>query len=238
MIALVILEGVVIVLLVILVAGLLRSHADILRRLHALDGGAESTGGRSDGLQVVNRNAKTVPPAVTGSSPAGASATVPLVDTRGMALVAFLSSGCTSCQPFWEAFRSGAPMPGPDVRPLIVTKDPTEESPAKIAGLAPSQVPVIMSSQAWDDFRIPGSPYFVLVDAAAGRVVGEGAAASWQHVHDLLGQAMADAGHDPTLTESTTERHIRIDEHLRQAGIEPGHPSLYQNPHETQENLS
>ena len=62
-------------------------------------------------------------------------------------------------------------MPSSDVRPVIVTKDPTEESHGRIAELAPETVPTIMSSATWDQFKIPVSPYFVLVEAGSGAVV-------------------------------------------------------------------
>ena len=45
MIAIVVVEGLTIALLGILVVGLLRSHAEILRRLHDLDDGADVFGG-------------------------------------------------------------------------------------------------------------------------------------------------------------------------------------------------
>ncbi len=51
-----------------------------------------------------------------------------------------------------------------------------------------------MSTQAWEDYGMPGSPYFVLVDGAAGRVAGEGSATSWQQVVRLCGDASADRG--------------------------------------------
>lgn len=232
MTALVIVEGIVIALLVLLVAGLLRSHAEILRRLHALDGG-EHEAGRSEGLHIANRPVAGTPHAVTGTTPSGGTVSVALRDTRGMVLLGFLSSGCTTCRPFWEAFAAGAEMPGSDIRPAIVTKDAGEESASKISELAPSGVTTLMSSQAWDDFKIPVSPYFVLVDASRGGVVGEGAASDWDHVRDLLAQAMADAGHDGART--TEERARRTEDRLSAAGIEPGDPSLYHNPHGDEE---
>lgn len=233
MTALVILEGVVIALLVVLVAGLLRSHADILRRLHAIDAGhapATDHPRAASGLQISPRPQARTPDVISGPTPNGATEAVALNNSRGLVLVAFLSSGCTTCQPFWEAFSQDVPMPSAATRPVIVTKDPAEESPARVAALAPDRVHTIMSSQAWDDFRIPVSPYFVLVDAASATVVGEGAAASWEHVSQLLSQAMADAGHD-TSNVSTRDRADRTARHLSEAGIEPGHESLYRNPH-------
>ena len=226
--ALVVIEAIVILLLALLVAGLLRSHADILRRLHALDGGEEPAS-RAEGLQIGGPRPRTVPDAVAGVDLAGGAHSVALASSRGMVLLAFLSSGCSTCRPFWEAFARGAEMPAPDVRPLIVTKDPAEESMSRLEPLVPDGVTTLMSSAAWDGFRIPVSPYFVLVDASRGVVVGEGAAASWDHVRDLLSQAMADADPGRSDTRRRSERTARS---LDQAGIEPGDASLYRNPHE------
>lgn len=230
MTTLVILEGIVIALLVVLVAGLLRSHAEILRRLEALDGGAEGAGARTEGLQVARRAPKVAPAAISGTTPAGSVTSIATKDSRGFVLVAFLSSGCSTCRPFWKALGEGAEMPAPDVRPVIVTKDASEESPGRIAELAPRTIPTIMSSAAWDDFKIPVSPYFVLVDAKTGDVVGEGAAASWDHVRDLMVAAMADAGYRGGRLD-TVARSIRTEAMLDAAGIKPGDPSLYRNPH-------
>ena len=51
------------------------------------------------------------------------------------------------------------------------------ESPSRLRDLAPADVPVVMSSQAWEDYGVTMSPYFVLV-GADGEVRGEGAASS------------------------------------------------------------
>ena len=59
-------------------------------------------------------------------------------------------------------------MPG-GTRVIVVVKDPAYESPSKLAGLAPPDVPVIQSSQAWEDFRVQMSPYFCFVDGRSGR---------------------------------------------------------------------
>jgi hypothetical protein len=230
MTALVIIEGVVIALLVVLVAGLLRSHAEILQRLHALDGGGSGHSTETTGLQVTRRATGTTPEAVAGVTPTGSAAAVSLRGSRGLVLLAFLSSGCSTCRPFWEQFSTGAEMPSPQVRPVIVTKGPDEESPSRIADLAPQSVPTIMSSHAWDEFKVPVSPYFVLVDAAAGAVVGEGAAANWPSVRDLLTAAMADTGYSG-LAADTATRSRRTEATLDAAGIRPGDPSLYRNPH-------
>jgi hypothetical protein len=233
MTALVIIEGIVLVLLSILVAGLLRSHAEILRQLHAL-GAGESDLTELGTAPIYRRpgNEHGTPDAITGATPDGGVLSVPLSSGTGLVLLAFLSSGCTTCRPFWRTFEGEFELPRSDVRPIIVTKGGEEESPAKIAELAPATIPTVMSTEAWDAMKIPVSPYFVLVDASAGRIVGEGAAASWPHVNDLLSLSLADAGMaDGATAGDTRGRARRVDIELNKAGIVPGDLSLYRNPH-------
>ena len=82
-----------------------------------------------------------------------------------------------------------------------------------------------MSDETWQTFRVPMTPYFLLVDGQ-GMVIGEGAASSWRHLLGLLRQSARDRSVrlDPSGREEFT------DQQLRQAGIEPGDPSLYSNP--------
>ena len=109
-------------------------------------------------------------------------------------MLAFLSSGCGSCHFFWDAFgERDLDVPG-DARLVIVTKGATAEQPGMVRKLAPADVPVVMSSEAWDGYDVPVAPFFVLVDGASGAVIGEGAANTWEHVHALLVNALEDAG--------------------------------------------
>lgn len=243
MTALVVLEAVVIALLVVLVAGLLRSHAEILRRLHDLGAGDPDEAHRTShqtalSRPVPRRDRRTgdapggVPvAAVSGATPSGGSASIPLTGSRGLTLLGFLSSGCTSCRAFWSAEPDIGDLAHPDLRVVIVTRGVEEESPAVVGGLSrPGSAP-IMSSEAWDAFKVPVSPYFVLVDASAGTVLGEGAGANWAQVADLVGRALADTGAGrPTRRGSTADRLRDTDEELRRAGIAPGDPSLYRAP--------
>lgn len=215
---------VVVGLLTLLVVGLLRSHADILRRLHALDGG--ETAGRDADQPVALRTRPGVPAPGAGTDAAvdvsgvGLRDDVVLVGVVGVphrTLLAFLSSGCLTCGTFWRAF--GEDLGLGDVRPVIVTQGPESESVSRVRELAPPGVTLLMSSEAWADYGVPGSPYFVLVDGVTRRVIGEGTAGSWEQVRGLLTQSLAD-GADPS-TEA------RIDRELRAAGIEPGDASLY-----------
>lgn len=226
MTAIIIIEAVVIALLVVLVAGLLKSHAEILRQLHRLGAPVEGSAAVPLRSRPPTTGLGAVPiDTVAGSDPRGAARSVSLASGRGPTLVSFLSSGCASCRTFWEAFGTGA-SPVPDARLVVVTKGPAAESPGVVAGLAPEAVPVIMSDEAWDAFRVPMTPYFVLVDPG-GAVLGEGSATTPAQLEDLLGRSAADA--DPTRLDTEGREHF-TDDALGRAGIEPGDPSLHENP--------
>jgi hypothetical protein len=240
---------VVVVLLSLLVAGLLRSHGEILRRLHELDAGLDTD--LDSGLDGRTR-ARDVPIdlRVRGDlpRPSGGRATVAdlagpglgddavaisVAGTAPRTLLAFLSSGCTTCAAFWEALATPDTLALPhDVRLVIVTKDPAEESRSALGALAPDGVPLVMSSAAWADYAVPGSPYFVLVDGPARAVRGEGTGVTWDQVRRLLAEATADAligsgaARAAAVADEAT-REARIDRELLTAGIAPGHPSLY-----------
>lgn len=227
MTAVIILEGVVIVLLAILVAGLLRSHAEILRTLDRLGAGEDVS------TQVAGPRPRTVGfeeapmKSVTGLTPGGSDRTVSLDHGRAPTLLAFLSTGCASCQVFWRELAQSPELPLPGTRVLVVTKGSDGESPGKVAGLAPPGVDVIMSSEAWDEFRVPLTPYFMLLDPDS-RVIGEGSALTWDQLLGLLRQSIADSPDPKRL--STSQRAEFTDTQLARSGVEPGDPSLYENP--------
>ncbi len=188
---------VAVLLLAVLVAGLLRSHAEILKALHDLGAGLELDRADPgpvpvtiDGVRTPRADGAPAPEAITGSTLDGETAVVTLAGGTGT-LLAFLSSGCSTCQAFWDAFATDVEVPG-GARLVVVTKDLDEESASALRSRAPRAVLLLTSSPAWEAFEVPGSPYFVLVDAA-GRVVGEGSAATWPAVATLMGQAHDDA---------------------------------------------
>lgn len=230
MAVLVTIEAVVIALLAVLMAGLLRSHADILRALHEL---GVSEPGETPLLSIAHAGGDaTEARDIVGARPGGGAAKLGVVGTSHDTLIAFLSSGCSSCATFWSAFENEmAELPGQDTRLVVVTKGPGEESEAHVAGLAPSRVPVVMSTEAWDDYSVPVTPYFVLVEGASGRIAGEGAANGWDQVTSLLSQAAADADlatrHTVPRNGGFRQREAKADEELAAAGIHPGHPSLH-----------
>ena len=220
--ALIVIEASVIVLLVVLVGGLLRSHAEILRQLDSLGAGEPSDSFIAPPRRVSPLSDGPLK-SLSGLTPEGAAASVALTGTRGHTLLAFLSSGCTACSAFWQGsnlFRVDG------VRPVVVTKGADAESPAEIERLAPSQQLTLMSTEAWEAFNVPATPYFALIENVSGRIVGEGSAADWPRVEDMVRRALGDAG----LHRSTAQRKADVDEELAAAGFEPGDPRLYGRP--------
>jgi hypothetical protein len=228
MIAIAVVEGLTIALLGILVVGLLRSHAEILRRLHDLDdGGDHNAGTRQQLVQITPRGEGAV--GVTVHSLRGVSlgdelVEIGLVGAQDDTVLAFLSSTCYTCEPFWHELAAGAVAPG-GARIIVVVQD--GDSLPRLRKLAGPALVVIRSDHAWSDFAVPGSPHFVYVDAATGRVAGEGTASSWNQICDLLGQATQVAGQSTASGADHRDNAERIDTELLAAGIGPGHASLY-----------
>jgi hypothetical protein len=220
-------QTVAIVLLGLLVLGLLRSHAEILRKLHQLGAGVDpdgSPGVTSAVAPPVRRGASTAFD-VAGTTPTDEAVRIGVVGARQNTVLAFLSSGCLTCGGFWETFAATDRLAVPGgARLVVVTHGPESESPARIRELAPSAFPVVMSTEAWQEYKVPHTPYFVYVDGPSGRIVGEGSATTWQQVASLWSQALADA----------EDGESRANRELQQAGIRPGHRSLYPTRKEEQ----
>jgi hypothetical protein len=235
MTAVVSVETVLLVLLVVLVAGLLRSHAEILRRLGPEDATSatepqEAPVGTPHPIAPPRRTAAPrAAPVLSGTTPAGDAVTLAFEGGAGMlTLLAFLTTGCSTCAGFWATLAE--PRLPAGVQTVIVTRGSDRERPARVRELAPPEIPVIMSSAAWSDFGVPGAPYFVLVERS---VLGEGVATTWQALASLVADAVQDeregavgpaaSGRAP----AGARRAQRIDDTLAAGGIGPGHPSLY-----------
>jgi hypothetical protein len=204
-------ETLLLVLLLLLVAGLLRSHAEILRRLGPPD--ADESQLPEPGARSGGREARDI----AGTTLPGDALMIGLGASSPPTLLAFLSSGCGVCERLWEDLRAGRPSDLPsEVRLVAVVKDARAESPARLRALAPTGVPVVMSSKAWKDYDVPATPYFVYVEG--GRVQGEGSASGWRQIVSLLRDATADA---------VRQNGDDVEDALAAAGIGPGHSSLY-----------
>jgi hypothetical protein len=251
-IALVGIEVVATALLAVLVAGLLRSHAEILRALHRLgvdvdwarQGGAGPAGGLSTDVVLGPTAARSRAAEVgvsgrdiVGTDPAGGAVRIAVVGARHDTLVAFLSTGCSACRSFWDSFHSssGPAVPG-DARLVVVTRGPEAESPGLVRDLASADVAVVLSTEAWEAYDVPVAPYFVMVEGATGRIVGEGAGTSWPQVTSLLTRALGDSPPPRPWRFPPSSSADRVgeagadadaDDELLSAGIGPADSRLY-----------
>jgi len=235
-IVVVLVETVLLAVLTVLVVGLLRAHGTVLRRLHQLDGGP---GGRREppvfAIQPATTSSRSGDPGpaahdVSGETPTGEIVTARVVDVDHDTLLLFLSSGCETCRVFWQELAGPVPLPR-GTRMLVVAQSPDTESPAELARLAAPGVDVVLSSDAWRDYEVPGSPHAVFVEGRTGRVRGEGTGQSLQQVARLLAQSTGDASFvatpSPTKPARDAEQEAAVDRALLAAGILPGDPRLY-----------
>ncbi len=245
MIALVVVSTFVVLVFSILVMGLLRSHADILRSLHELGVGvgdpapAGNHGSVAAAVVTMGPTAAGGPalgpaPTVAGVTPAGDARAIAVGNGDHLTLLGFLSSGCATCTPFWEALQEPFGLELPEgTRVIIVTKGQDREVPGEVQARATGHVPVVMSTDAWVDYQVPGSPFFVLVDGATGHKVGQGVASTVGQLAELVRRAEHDRAprrtrrRPPPATLDGPAREAAADDVLRTAGILPGDPSLY-----------
>lgn len=247
MIAVVVVEAVVLAVLTVLVAGLLRAYADVLRRLRRLDpDGADAgpapfrvapgTPAPPQRAAPDGAGAGDWPPAhdIRGRTPDGEVLALRTVGVGHDTALLFLSAGCATCATFWAELRHPLDLRVPaGLRLIVVTRGPGEEDPAEIAALAPPGIDVVLSTEGWADYGVPGSPYVVLVDGTSGRVRGEGTGQSWRQVAELLARSGGQPAHlaggpDPAKPGADARRESDVDRELMAAGILPGDPRLYE----------
>ncbi len=216
------LEGLLVAVVSLFVVALLRSHAEILRRLAQLEISPGSIGRRE---AAGGMTASEGQPArgIVGQTLAGDAVKLSAGSGSPRTLLAFLSSGCAACEPLWSGLHRQSALPA-DVRLVVLTKSPDRERMARLRKLAPADTEVVMSTRAWEDFAVPSTPHFVLV-GGSHEILGRGSATSWQQIADLLLDADADSA--IYRARSTEQRAARAEHALGAAGIGPHHPSLY-----------
>ena len=251
MTALVVTLAVVVALLVVLVAGLLRSHAEILRTLHDAGLGHDPDGEAVAAPARARSRAGAAPSSptqgsspdatdVSGVDPDGDAIAIGILENPVPTLLAFLSSGCLTCREFWEEFGDARlAVPG-GARLVVVTMSPEDENVSALRRLIAPGTTVVMSTPAWAAYEVAGSPYFVYVDGTSGAVVGEGTATNWARVCEMVTESVDDGALDGARRSAAArsaraerrhqadrEREARADDALSAAGIEPGDPRLY-----------
>jgi hypothetical protein len=107
----------------------------------------------------------------------------------GPVLLCFLHVHCDGCDGFWRGLAGGDPSDCPEtVSAVAVTKGPGSVDRTEVARAAGGLgvIPVVMSDAAWADYRVTGYPFFVLVDAGRGTVVGETVGFGWADVRAMI----------------------------------------------------
>jgi hypothetical protein len=189
---------VVVILLCVVVVALVRAQASAARRLSIVERRLLRAQRRVGPEEAAIEPRSTPEPDdeggegdtvdVRGVTVDGEPALVELERPGRPTLVAFLSTTCGICLGLWEQLRDHD-LSG--VRSVVVTKDPAVEDVQRAAGLARSgSLQVVMSSEAWDDYEVPGSPYFLLVDGTPASVVAEGEASTWEAVRKIAERSM------------------------------------------------
>ena len=141
---------------------LLRSHAEILRRLAALESAWDagvaagwepwprpSLAARPCGARLARR------PTSAGQTLAGDALKVSLGQGAPDTLLAFMGTGCHACAPLWDALRDERVPTPAGARLVVVTKGPERERLARLLEIAPADAEVVMSTAAWSDFASP-----------------------------------------------------------------------------------
>ncbi len=126
---------------------------------------------------------------IVGVGPKGSRVEIPVGSLGTLTLLCFLHVRCDGCEEFWRGLRDDTPseLP-PGVSAVVITKGPGSVDPDEVAGAAAgvTLVPVVMSDDAWADYRVTGYPFFVLVDPAGGTVIGETVGFGWSDVVSML----------------------------------------------------
>lgn len=106
-------------------------------------------------------------------------------------VIAFLATRCGTCQDLWAGLRSpqGPPPWALSGGLTVVTRGPSIESAERLQSLVIGieAISVVMSDSAWEAYRVPTYPWFVLVDPLEASVAAEGVASRWDGVLQALG---------------------------------------------------
>jgi hypothetical protein len=132
--------------------------ADILRRLTP--------------IPTFTDHPTTAPHDLVGVAPDGTACRVDVVQAAAPVLLLFLSAACLGCRDLWEGLPDLQAGLDGTARLVVVTRSPGEESPKAITALAgdapaPWGIDLVMSSDAFRDYRVGGPP-FLTVAAADG----------------------------------------------------------------------
>jgi hypothetical protein len=125
---------------------------------------------------------------LVGEDPTGRPIEVRLGALDGPVLLCFLHVRCDGCQEFWSGLGGGQGSELGSISVVAVTKgaDSVDRDEVAAAAAGATGVPVVMSEEAWADYRVTGYPFFVLVDPLARTVVAETVGFGWPDVRSMI----------------------------------------------------
>jgi hypothetical protein len=135
----------------------------------------------------------TTPHDVVGVTPDGSECRIAVVEAAAPILLLFLSAACLGCRDMWEGLHELHAGLAGAARLVVVTRSPGEESPEEITALAGDApltegIDLVMSTQAYRDYRVGGPPFLSL--AAADRVRTESVAWGVEQTLDTVRQSL------------------------------------------------
>jgi hypothetical protein len=117
---------------------------------------------------------------------AGGAAEAGTTDT----LLAFLTTSCAECQPFWEMMAGSAAIDDIGAQLVVVTPSRSLENERLARRLVPEGVHLHMGSETWFEYGIGRAASFALVRSPRG------GPAPWEEVGKVLGAANVDTPED------------------------------------------
>ena len=101
-------------------------------------------------------------------------------------LLAFLTTSCAECQPFWEMMAGSAAIDDLGAQLVVVTPSRSMENERLARLLVPEGVHLHMGSETWFEYGIGRAASFALVRSSRG------GPAPWEEVGKVLGAANVD----------------------------------------------
>jgi hypothetical protein len=102
-------------------------------------------------------------------------------------LLAFLTTSCAECQPFWEMMAASAAIDDLGAQLVVVTPSRSMENERLARRLVPEGVHLHMGSETWFEYGIGRAASFALVRSPRG------GPAPWEEVGKILGTANVEA---------------------------------------------
>jgi hypothetical protein len=104
-----------------------------------------------------------------------------------LTLLAFLTTTCAPCAPFWERLAASPPGRDRGIRLAVVTPSPSMEDESEARRLTPPGVVLHMASETWFAYGAGRAGTVALVRTLPG------SPPAWEQVGEVIGSAVPDS---------------------------------------------